>query len=669
MHLEDRNTAHFHKCASQRAARNHIHFLRDSNERKIVASFDIKEYAADYFQGIIGSTDMPSSPASIPKLQDLLSFRCDDTQRHDLQKQVSAEEIKATVFAMPLNKSPGSDGFFVEFYRASWNTVGADAVSALHPLCSSPLVTHLLFADDLLVFLDGDRQSLTGIAEVMLQFKQFSGLDVNPSKSKIFFGGYTDSKVAALSAFQGIRVGSFPTRYLGLPLNPARISFATLQPFLEKITSKLHAWTVRFLSFVRKIRLITSVIYSMVNFWSAVFRLPKRFYAKVDSLYAAFLWKNKVSTAVGARVAWTDVCKPKEEGGLGIRLLEDFAVVFQLKQIWNLFTNAGSLWVAWIKGNIFMRKSYWTLEDSQRLSRTLKTMIRLKHVVINFLRCQVRNGLHASFWFDHWNAHGPLISYIGVNGPRYLRVRREALVVEAARNGGWWLPGARSEAQQQLMITLTTITPPIISNGHDIYLWRRLSGTFAEFFSSKETWEQLRTHSPLVPWNKVVWFKEAVPRFSFITWLAMKGRLPTKDRLRSWGLTLPAACVLCSNGIENHDHLFFNCPFSATVWQTFASKIMPNPPATLAAISSWILQAQAPAPHAITTIKLLLQSACYVIWRERNSRIFSNNPASSTVVQASLDRSIRDRFLSFLGPSSRSGSLLSFYFGCISFPF
>lgn len=853
----------FHKSVSQRAARNHIHFLRDSNERKIVVSSEIKEYAANYFQGIIGCTILSTSPVSVLELQDLLPFRCNDTQRLELQKSVTAEEVQSAVFAMPLNKSPGPDGYSVDFFRASWGTVGTDVVSAvqeffwngrllkdlnttaivlipkhpeacklgdyrpisccnliykiiskiianrlkpllqvcispnqdaflkgrslgenvllaselirnyqkvacpkscmlkvdirkafdtvcwdfvlkvleaqnfpplfsswvkecissprfsisingelagffpgkkglrqgdplspylfimvmevlsrflehaagqgkirLHPLCSSPLVTHLLFADDLLVFSDGSRHSLTGIAEVMKQFKNLSGLDVNPEKSEIFFGGYSEIQVNVLSALQGIRVGSFPSRYLGLPLNPARISFATLQPFLERITNKLHAWTVRFLSFAGKIKLISSVIYGMVNFWSAVFQLPKRFYAKVDSLCAAFLWKNKVSTAVGARVAWIDVCKPKEEGGLGIRLLEDFAIVFQLKLIWNLFTNAGSLWVAWIRGNIFLRKSYWTLEDSPRLSRTLKSMVSLKPYIKDFMRCEVRNGKNASFWFDHWTELGPLFGFIGDAGPRALHVRKEASVAEAVRNGGWLMPGARSEAQQQLLITLTSIPPPSDSNGDDEYSWRRLSGTFVQSFSSKETWEQLRSHSPLVPWNKIIWFKEVVPHFSFITWLAIKGRLPTKDRLRSWGLNIPANCVLCSHGLETHDHLFFECSFSSAVWHAFASKIWAHPSSSLPAISSWILQDRVQShANAAVTVKLILQSTCYLIWRERNARIFTNTLTSASSVHAALDRSIRDRMLTIPGSSSRSPSLLAFYFGCISFPF
>lgn len=159
----------------------------------------------------------------------------------------------------------------------------------LHPNCEDPRLTHLLFADDLLVFSDGSRHSLSGITSVLADFKEMSGLEMNAAKSDLFFGGYSEIEVAVLSGLAGIKVGTFPTRYLGLPLNPSRINMATLQPFLEKITSKLHCWTVKTLSYAGKIRLIASEIYGMVNIWSSVFNLPQSFYEKVDSICSAFL--------------------------------------------------------------------------------------------------------------------------------------------------------------------------------------------------------------------------------------------------------------------------------------------------------------------------------------------------------------------------------------------
>ncbi|VVB09120.1 unnamed protein product [Arabis nemorensis] len=462
-HLGDRNTPFFQKSVLQHAARNHIHFLKDQTDRRINTIEEIKAHSAGYFENTLGCIEMPTSLVSVIELQSLMPFRCSESQIQDILKQ---------------------------------------NIIRLHHLCMAPPLTHLLFANDLLVFSDGARHSLTSTAEVMSSFKLMSGLDMNASKSKIFFGGYMEIEQAVLSSLSGIKLGSFPTRYSGLSLNPARISFATLQPFIERVTSKLHSWTVKLLSFAGKITLISSVIYGMVNFWSAVFVLSKRFYEKIYSLCAAFLWKNRTTTAVGARVAWKEVCKPKQEGGLGIRLLEDFAVVFQLKLIWNLFSNAWSLWVAWVKGNIFQRKSFWVTQDSPRFSRAIRNMLTLKLVLQNFLRCELGDEKHASFWYDSWTALGPLIDYIGEIGPRQLRVRKDARVIEATRNDGWRMPGAKSERTQTFLLTLTTIAPPEESRGYDVFLWRKPSGTFSPTFSSKDTWEQMRDHSPRVPWCK-----------------------------------------------------------------------------------------------------------------------------------------------------------------------
>ncbi|KAJ4881223.1 hypothetical protein Rs2_38278 [Raphanus sativus] len=37
--------------------------------------------------------------------------------------------------------------------------------------------------------------------------------------------------------------------------------------------------------------------------------------------------------------------KPKTEGNLGIRRLEEFQTVFELKQVWNFFSESGSIWL------------------------------------------------------------------------------------------------------------------------------------------------------------------------------------------------------------------------------------------------------------------------------------------------------------------------------------
>uniref|UniRef100_A0A1J3EJP2 LINE-1 retrotransposable element ORF2 protein n=1 Tax=Noccaea caerulescens TaxID=107243 RepID=A0A1J3EJP2_NOCCA len=530
----------------------------------------------------------------------------------------------------------------------------------LHPMCSNPQVTHLLFADDLLIFSDGSRHSLSGIKTILGVFREMCGLDINAEKTEIFFGGYNDVEISVLSALSGFKIGFFPTRYLGLPLDSSRISYATLQPFIERITAKIHVWTSKFLSFAGKIRLISSVIYGMVNFWSSVFVLPKRFYEKVDSLCSAFLWKNKTTSAMGSRVAWKDVCRPKKEGGLGIRLLEDFEMVYRLKHVSNFFTNSGSIWVAWLKGNIFNRKDFWIKEDSNRLSKPVRSMLQLRNKLEAFLKCEVRDGHKARFWYDCWTDLGPLISFMGTRGPTEFQIRQDASVAQATHNGFWRFPAARSVAADTSQIVIAGTEPPNDEKGSDVFFWCHGPGVFKGSFSSKSTWSQLRVSGPIVAWYKTIWFKEAIPRCSFIAWLVYLARLPTRDRLIRWGLNVQPGCVLCSNGSESHEHLFFECSFSSEIWSQIAGSLWPNPPTDLASVTTSILSMQS---SKAVVAKLWLQILIYLLWRERNARIFSANPRSSaSSISSAVDRMMRDRLLSFPATSASSTSLLQTYF-------
>ena len=61
----------------------------------------------------------------------------------------------------------------------------------------------------------------------------------------------------------------------------------------------------------------------------------------------------------------------------------------------------------------------------------------------------------------------------------------------------------------------------------DICLWMRENGDFKPGFMTSQTWNLSRTHAARVPWFKGIWFKEATPKYSFLSWLAVHNRLST----------------------------------------------------------------------------------------------------------------------------------------------
>ncbi|XP_074277733.1 uncharacterized protein LOC141601357 [Silene latifolia] len=74
-----------------------------------------------------------------------------------------------------------------------------------HPMCKSLKLTHLLFADDLLMFSKGDVQSIMLILGVLATFSGSSGLKVNASKSEVVYNGVADSlklDIAQVYGFQ-----------------------------------------------------------------------------------------------------------------------------------------------------------------------------------------------------------------------------------------------------------------------------------------------------------------------------------------------------------------------------------------------------------------------------------------------------------------------------------
>jgi hypothetical protein len=82
---------------------------------------------------------------------------------------------------------------------------------------SEVMVTHLLFADDTMMFCDADPSMLGQLGRVLTWFEVFSGLKINLGKSEMVPVGYVPN-LADLVAILGCHCASLPMKYLGLPL-------------------------------------------------------------------------------------------------------------------------------------------------------------------------------------------------------------------------------------------------------------------------------------------------------------------------------------------------------------------------------------------------------------------------------------------------------------------
>ncbi|VFQ76078.1 unnamed protein product [Cuscuta campestris] len=156
-----------------------------------------------------------------------------------------------------------------------------------------------------------------------------------------------------------MRKGSFPFRYLGSPITSSRISAKECEALTEKLTTKLTVWTSKNLSYAGKVKLINSVLYGIIGFWSRLFIIPSMVMKKIQSLCRNFLWGSSQNQRRTPLVAWDDLCLPQQYGGLGLKNLVYYNKASVMKMVWDIALEKEILWIKWIHNRYLKNSDIW----------------------------------------------------------------------------------------------------------------------------------------------------------------------------------------------------------------------------------------------------------------------------------------------------------------------
>ncbi|XP_062104897.1 uncharacterized protein LOC133816384 [Humulus lupulus] len=252
-----------------------------------------------------------------------------------------------------------------------------------HPNCKKLKLVSLCFADDLVIFCKGTSNSFQVIKECFTAFSLASGLTANFAKSQVYFGGLAeeDSK-QILSRLQFVE-GSFPLKYLGIPLRPTKWKAGNCAVIIKKIHLKLHTWSSRHLSFVGRAQLINSVLLGIRSFWMSIFLLPKSVIYEIDHLCRRFLWGTNDSNRNKSKMhltAWDQVCLPKSLGGIGFKEGSKWNKVLLAKYMWAISSKQDILWVKWVDAIYLKGQNFWEYKLKTDVSWYWRKLVNLKSV-------------------------------------------------------------------------------------------------------------------------------------------------------------------------------------------------------------------------------------------------------------------------------------------------
>ncbi|GKV51281.1 hypothetical protein SLEP1_g57948 [Rubroshorea leprosula] len=163
----------------------------------------------------------------------------------------------------------------------------------------------------------------------------------------------------------------------------------------------------------------------------------------------------------------------------------------------------------------------------------------------------------------HWNVAWPLVENFGAQIVQDSGFSSQAKL-EVVVNGNFWKwPPARSPQLLDIQIVLCDRLYPK-ERDKDIVIW---IPSASRTYTAGRTWHWIRSKQSSVPWHRLVWFSRQIPKHSFISWLAILDRLTTKARQKKWSPNIDDTCVLCNNGSETVEHLFFKCSYAKCVWK------------------------------------------------------------------------------------------------------
>ncbi|KAL4301914.1 hypothetical protein GQ457_10G019110 [Hibiscus cannabinus] len=412
-------------------------------------------------------------------------------------------------------------------------------------------LSHLQFADDLLIFCGASECQVRNVKRVLRIFELASGPKLNLKKSKILGVNVDEDTLKTWGFVVGCVVDSFSSSYLGLPLGANRNFVVIWEPVVSNFSKILEGWKSKLLSYGGRLTLIKSILTSLPVYFLSLFQMPASVANRLNMLMSNFMWGGNSDKSRIHWVRWDHLCKPASLGGLGIANLDLLNRALIGKWVWRYGNESPSLWRRVIASKTSRSES--TLLPVPGCGRNTswiwKGILKKACCEDSFGLCfranlsvQVGDGKHILFWDDVWLGN----SFLKDQFPRFyaLSCNKSGKVADFGRKIGarwvWHIPLRRGLFDRELpywqefMSRLNTFQSSV--SGHDWVWWL---GSSDGSFSVKSL--KKLVIGPLPPsnfWDDFVWIGFAPPKVELFVWLGMLERIPVKVELAKRGVNL-----------------------------------------------------------------------------------------------------------------------------------
>ncbi|XP_074292769.1 uncharacterized protein LOC141619650 [Silene latifolia] len=334
------------------------------------------------------------------------------------------------------------------------------------------------------------------------------------------------------STLHGLKISRWP--YFGLTILPSKRSLA-FHPLVDKMTSRIIAWSSLHLCQPCKLIIINSIILGSIRFLMTSIPFPLGICKKLDSLIAAFWWRKDVRYRSIHWLSRESLHLPLESGGLGLKSVSLLSQAFLMKNFWRIHHHSSGLLSRFMTPKY--RKDLPIPDSKSKVSNPSflwSGLCRTANAFSPGFSWKLGNGSSVDLVTSPWvNGHTPSVRLFSA-------AETPSLSYMLTASGNWNPFTVYHWFQSPCAKAILAMEPPHIDID-DFFYWKYMEdGVYTvrsgyDFWLSHISFSCSPSFYSAFPW-KVLWSLRCSPMFPLLVWRIVHNILPSLENLSVRGI-------------------------------------------------------------------------------------------------------------------------------------